>query len=72
MLVIDVVVVVVIGWLVDCLTSLQLVRVSQERVLLDFHACCAATLRQKSEIRLAISSSHSILTPGEPVPALTL
>ena len=32
----------------------------------------AATLRQKLQIKLSISPSHSILTPGRPVPALTL
>ena len=33
---------------------------------------CAATLRLKLQIQLSISPSHSILTPGQPVPALTL
>ena len=32
----------------------------------------AATLRQKLKTKLSISPSHSILTPGQPVPALTL
>ena len=32
----------------------------------------AATLRQKLQTKLSISPSHSILTPGQPVPALTL
>ena len=32
----------------------------------------AATLRQKLQIKLSTSPSHSILTPGWPVPALTL
>ena len=32
----------------------------------------AATLRQKMQIRLAISLSHSLLTPGKPFPALAL
>ena len=32
----------------------------------------AATLRQKLQAKLSISPSHSILTPGQPVPALTL
>ena len=32
----------------------------------------AATLRQKLQIQLSISPSHSILTPGRPVPVLTL
>ena len=32
----------------------------------------AATLRQKLQTKCSISASHSILTPGQPVPALTL
>ena len=32
----------------------------------------AATLRQKLHIKLSASPSHSIFTPGQPVPALTL
>ena len=32
----------------------------------------AATLRQKLQIKLSTSPSRSILTPGQPVPALTL
>ena len=32
----------------------------------------AATLRQKLYIKLSILPSHSILTPGRPVPVLTL
>ena len=32
----------------------------------------AATLRQKLQIQLSTSPSQSILTPGRPVPALTL
>ena len=32
----------------------------------------AATLRQKLQIRLSTSPSHSIPTPGQPVPAMTL
>ena len=32
----------------------------------------AATLRQKLQFQLCSSPSHSILTPGRPVPALTL
>ena len=32
----------------------------------------AATLRYKLQTKLSISPSHSILTPGQPVPALTL
>ena len=33
---------------------------------------CAATLRQKMQIKLSTSPSHSILTPGQPVTALNL
>ena len=33
---------------------------------------CAATLRQKQQIKLATPSSHSILKPGQPIPVLTL
>ena len=32
----------------------------------------AATLREKLQIKLSTSPSHSILAPGQPVPALTL
>ena len=32
----------------------------------------AATLRQKLQIKLSTSPSHSIVTLGQPVPALTL
>ena len=32
----------------------------------------AATLRQKLQTKISISPSHSILIPGQPVPALTL
>ena len=32
----------------------------------------AATLKQKLQIKLSFSLSHSILTPGQPVLALTL
>ena len=32
----------------------------------------AATLRQKSQVNLSISPSRSMLTQGQPVPALTL
>ena len=33
---------------------------------------CAATLRYKFQIKLSVSPSHSILTPGQSFPALTL
>ena len=32
----------------------------------------AATLRQKLQIKVSISASHSLLIPGQPVPVLTL
>ena len=32
----------------------------------------AVTLRKKLQIKLSTSPSHSILTPGHPIPALTL
>ena len=32
----------------------------------------AATLREKLQIELSASPSHNIMTPGQPVPALTL
>ena len=32
----------------------------------------AVTLRQKLQIKRSTSPSHSILTPGQPVPVLTL
>ena len=33
---------------------------------------CPATLRKKLQIKVSISPTHSILTPGQPVPVLTL
>ena len=54
---------------VGCLTSQQHVSVSQGPICSDK---CAATLRQKLQIKRFISPSHSTLTPGQPVPALTL
>ena len=53
--------------LVGCLTSKQHASVSQGRICTDNF-----TLRQKLQIKFSISPSHSILTPGQPVPALTL
>ena len=55
---------------VCCLTSQQHASVSQGRICSDNLG--AATLRQKLQIKLSISPSHSILTSGLPVPALTL
>ena len=53
-------------WLVGCLASQQHVRVSQGRI------CSDNFLRKKLQTKLSISPSHSILTPGQPLPALTL
>ena len=58
-----------IGRLPAYLTSQQQASVSHD------HICSivqAAMLRQKLQIKLSISPCHSILTPGWPVPALTL
>ena len=56
--------------LVGCLTSQQHATVSLERICSDNFTCC------HTEIEVAdptsISPSHSILTPGRPVPVLTL
>ena len=55
-----------VGWLLACNMLVYLrdgSAQSSER---------AATLRQKLQIKLSISPSHSILTPGQPVPELTL
>ena len=56
--------------LIGCLTSQQHASVSQGRICtVNFRA---ATLREKLQIQLSTSPSHSILTPGWPVPVLTL
>ena len=54
---------------VGVLTSQQHASVSQGRICANVRA---VTLRQKLQIKLFISPSHSILTPGKPVPALAL
>ena len=51
------------------LTSQQQASVSPGRICTILRA---ATLRQKLRIKLSISPSHSILTLGRPVPALTV
>ena len=58
-----------VGWLLACLTSQHHASVSRGRV---YSLLRAATVRQKLPTTLSISPSHSILTPGQPVPALTL
>ena len=55
---------------VDCLTSQQHASVSQGRICSDKCTCCHTETRVA--IKLSTSPSHSILTPGQPVPALTL
>ena len=59
-----------VGWFVGCLTSQQHVPVSQGRIYSDNCSCC------HTEIEVAdptfYLTGHSILTPGQPVPALTL
>ena len=56
--------------LVACLTSQQHARASQGRIYEGNCTCCH--MRYKLQIKLLISPSHGILTPGQPVPALTL
>ena len=55
-------------WLVGCLTSQQHASISQGRICTANFTCCHTEM----QIQLSISPSHSILTPGQPVPALTL
>ena len=55
---------------VGCLTSpnmLMYLRDGSAQTILR-----AAILRQKLQIKLSTSPSHSVLTPGQPIPALTL
>ena len=61
-------VVVVVGWLLNVPATCECISGT------DLHRqfLRAATLRWKLQIQLSISPSHSILTPGRPVPALTL
>ena len=54
------------GLMVAYLTSKQQASVSQGRICSDMCKCC------HTEIKLYISPSHSILTPGQPIPALIL
>ena len=58
-------------WLLaGCLTSQQQACVSQRRICSDDCTCRHSEI--KLQIKLSILPSHSILTPGQPVPALTL
>ena len=59
--------VVAVDWLACLTPKLVLPRDGSAQTIVH-----AATLRQKLQIKLAVSPSHSILTPGRPVPALTL
>ena len=54
---------------VCCLTSQQHASVSQERICIDNRTCCHT---EKMQLKLSTSHSHSVLTPGRPVPSLTL
>ena len=54
-----------VSLLVGCFTSQQHASVSQGRICSDNVTCCHTEI-------LSISPSHSILTPGRPVPALTI
>ena len=54
---------------VGCLTSHQHASVSQGRICSDKFTCCHTEIEVAD---LSTSPSHSILTPGQPVPALAL
>ena len=56
--------------LVACLTSQQQASVSQGRICLDNFTCCHTEIEVADQ--RSTSPSHSILTPGRPVPVLTL
>ena len=57
--------------LVGCLTSQQHASVSQGQICTDNFTCCHTEI-EKLQVKLSTSPSHTILTPGRPVPALTL
>ena len=54
----------------SCSKSQQNAKCTSKTDLPDHCACC--TLGQKPQIKLTVSPSHSILTPGQPAPALIL
>ena len=56
--------------LVGCLTSQQQDSVFQGRIYSDNYTCCHTEIQVAD--KLSTSPSHSILTPGRPVPAQTL
>ena len=56
-------------WLLGCLTSQQHASVSQGRICSDMCTCCHT---ETGVAKPSMSPSHNILTPGQPVEALTL
>ena len=54
---------------VGCLTSQQQASVSQERICKDNFTCCHTEIEVADQ---TFNLTHSILTPGRPVPMLTL
>ena len=56
--------------LADCLTSQQHASVSQGRICTHNFTCCHTEIEFADQT--STSPSHSIMTPGRPVPALTL
>ena len=61
---------VLVSLLAGCLMSQKHAGVSQGRICEDNCTCCHTEI--KLQIKLSVSPNHSILTPGRPVPALTL
>ena len=57
--------------LVACLTSQQHASVSRSQICSDNFACCHVET-DAADQTFYLTQSHSILTPGPPVPALTL
>ena len=66
---VEVVVVVFVGWLLACFMSKQNCCVVQGRMCSDNCTRCQTETEAADETILPI---HSILTPGQPVPGLTL
>ena len=56
---------------VGCLTSQQHASVSQGRICTDNFTCCHTEI-EAADPTFHLTQSHSILTPGRPVPVLTL
>ena len=57
-----------VGWLFGCLTSQQLATVYHGRIRSDTFTSCHTEIEVADQ---TISTSHSILSPGPPAPALT-